>query len=85
MTPLSNSDHNILNTEDFIMRPREETIPTGYEMATFEVESLFIKEPLDKTIDFILKKTIRWKENPNKHSKNSFKRITLSLHQVITF
>ena len=41
------------------MRPREETIPTGYEMATFEVESLFIKEPLDKTIDFILKKSIR--------------------------
>ena len=54
LTPLSNSDHNILNTEDFIMRPREETIPTGYEMTTFEVESLFIKEPLDKTIDFIL-------------------------------
>ena len=41
------------------MRPREETIPTGYEMATFEVESLFIKEPLDKTIDIILKKSIR--------------------------
>ena len=59
LTPLSNSDHNILNTEDFIMRPREETIPTGYEMTTFEVESLFIKEPLDKTIDFILKKSIR--------------------------
>ena len=29
LTPLNKSDYNILNTEDFIRRLREETIPAG--------------------------------------------------------
>ena len=56
LTPLSKSDYNILNTEDHMRRLREEKIPAGYKMISFDVKSLFTNVPLDETIDFILKK-----------------------------
>ena len=58
LTPLSKSDYNILNTEDLVRRLREEAIPAGYKMISFDVKSLFTNVPLDKTIDVILKKRI---------------------------
>ena len=82
LTPLSKSEC-ILNTEDLIKRLTEETIPTGYKMIFFDMESLFTNAPLDKTIDFILEKV--YDENPNNHSQNSLKRITISLHQTVIF
>ena len=56
LTPLNKSDCNILNTEDLIRSLGEETIPAGYKMISFDLKSLFTNVPLDKTIDFILKK-----------------------------
>ena len=56
LTPLSKSDHNILNTKDLIRRLREETIPAGYKMISFVVKNLFTNVALDNSIDFILKK-----------------------------
>ena len=56
LATLSKSDNNILNIEDLIRRLREETIPTGYKMISFDVKRLFTNIPPDKTIDFILKK-----------------------------
>ena len=76
------SECNILNTEDLIRRLREETIPTRYEMISSDVKSKFTNGPLEKTIyrlDF--EKGVWWKENPDKHSKNNLKIITLTLHQ----
>ena len=76
------SECNILNTEDLIRRLREETIPARYEMISSDVKSKFTNGPLEKSIyrlDF--EKGVWWKENPDKHSKNNLKIITLTLHQ----
>ena len=54
--PLSKSEYNILNTEKLTRRLREETILAGNKMISVNVESLFTNAPLDKTIDFVLKK-----------------------------
>ena len=62
LTPLSKSDCNISNTEDLIRRLREETIPAGYKMISFDMKSLYTNIPLDKTIDFILKKVYNEKK-----------------------
>ena len=62
LTPLDKSDYNILNTKDLIRRLREETIPAGYKMISFDVKSLFTNVPLDKTIDYILKKVYNEKK-----------------------
>ena len=56
LTPLSKSDYNILNKEDLIRRLRQETIPAGYKMNSFDVQNLSTNVPLDKIIGFILRK-----------------------------
>ena len=56
LTPLSKSDYNILNIEDLIRRLRQKTIPAGYKMNSFDVQNLSTNVPLDKFIDFILRK-----------------------------
>ena len=40
LTPLNKSDYNILNTGDLIRRLREETIPAGYKMISFDGKNL---------------------------------------------
>ena len=53
---ISKLDYSILNADHLIRRPREETIPAGYKMISFNVKNLFTNGPLDKAIDFLLKK-----------------------------
>ena len=57
LTPLSKSDYNILNTEDLIRRLREKTMSPGYKIISFDMKK--INSPLQKTIDFSLKKGIQ--------------------------
>ena len=56
LTPLANSEYNILNTEDLISKLRNEVIPDGYKIISFDVKSLFTNVPLDKRIDIMIKK-----------------------------
>ena len=72
---LNKSDCNILNTEDLIRRLREETIPAGYKMISFDVESLFTNVPLDKTMDFVLKKVYNKKKIQTNFSKTVLKEL----------
>ena len=45
-------------------------------MISFDLKSLFTIVPLDKTIEFILKKVYeKKKKNPNKHFQTSLKRL----------
>ena len=67
LTPLSKSEYNMLNTEDLLRRLREKTVPAGCKIISFDVENLFTNVPLDKTIDFIVKKVYD-KKHPNNHS-----------------
>ena len=55
LSPLRESEHNIKSTNDFIWQVKKEPIPTGYEMVSFDVKSLFTNVPLDQTIDIILR------------------------------
>ena len=54
LSPLRQSDHNVRSTKDFIQNIKRENIPTGYKMVSFDVKSLFINVPLDRTINIIL-------------------------------
>ena len=77
MTSLNRPDYNILNTEDLIRRLREESIPAGYKMFSFDVKSLFTNVLLDKTIDYILKKVYDEKKIQTNISKTVFKELLL--------
>ena len=58
LSPLRQSDHNLRSTKDFIQNVGRENIPIAYKMVSFDVKSLFINIPLDRTINIILKLAI---------------------------
>ena len=75
LTPLSKSDYNILNTEDLTRRLRNETISAVYKMIFIDVKNLFTNVPLNKTIDFILKKVYDEKKIQTNKPKRVLKKL----------
>ena len=55
LSPLRECEHNIKSTKDFIRQIKKDPIPTGYEMVSFGMKSIFTNVPLDRTIDIILR------------------------------
>ena len=56
LSPLSRSQYPINSTKHFIKSIKHEKIPTGYQMISFDVQSLFTSIPLDKKIEIILQR-----------------------------
>ena len=54
LSSLRQSDHNVRSTKDLIHNIKEENIPTGYKMVSFNVKSLFTNVPLDQTINYYM-------------------------------
>ena len=54
--PLGKSQHTVPNSKEFVEKIKEERIPIGYKMISFDVKSLFTNVPLDETIETILQK-----------------------------
>ena len=73
LSPLRESEHNIKSTNDFIRQIKKEPIPTGYEMVSFDVKSLFTNVPLDRTIDIILRRIYDHKELEKSITKSEMK------------
>ena len=46
----------LLNTETFLNHIKDQRIPDGYQMISFNVKSLFTNLPLNETIDIISRK-----------------------------
>ena len=84
LTTLTKLEYNILNAEDIVRRIRRGTIPAGHNMVSFDI-SLFTNVPLDKANNRLHFEKVQRKEKPNKHSQRSLKRMTISLHQTVTF
>ena len=62
LSPLSKSKYTIDSTKHFIEKIKQETIPGGYKMVSFDVKSLFPNVPLKKTIDITLERIYDRKE-----------------------
>ena len=56
LTPLRESQYSIKSTKDFISKIKNEKVPDGYQMVSFDVKSLFANVPLDQTIQLVLKR-----------------------------
>ena len=69
LSPLSKSKCTINSTKHFIEKIKQETIPDGYEMAFFDVKSLFTNVPLERTIGITLERISDRKKN--RHSNNA--------------
>ena len=56
LKPLSVSEYTINSTNDFVDKIKNEKVPQGYRLVSFDVASLFTNVPLDYTIKVILRK-----------------------------
>ena len=56
LSPLGKSRHAVPNSKESIEKIKEERIPIGYKMISFDVKNLFTNVTLDETIKTILQK-----------------------------
>ena len=56
LSPLSRSQYTVNSTKHFVKSIKHEKIPTGYQMISFVVKSLFTSILLYKTIEMILQR-----------------------------
>ena len=68
LAPLRKSQYSLKNTKDFTNKIKTEKIPTGYQMVSFDVKSLFTNVPLDRTIDIILQRIFDTQEIQTKNN-----------------
>ena len=53
---LRESEYTVKNTKNFVDNIKKENIQKDYKMVSFDVKSLFMNVPLDRTINIILKR-----------------------------
>ena len=75
LAPLGKSDCSILNTEAFVKQVKDQRIPEGYKMISFDVKNLFINVPLKETVDIILTKVYDEKKIDAKIPKSILKEL----------
>ena len=56
MSPLSCSKYTVNSTKHFIKSMKHEKIPTGYQMISFDVKTLFTSIPLGETLEITLQR-----------------------------
>ena len=54
LAPLRESQYSIKTTKDFMSIMKNEKVPNGYQMVSFDVKSLFTNVSLDRTIQLWL-------------------------------
>ena len=85
LSPLRQSDHNVRSTKDLIQNIKEENIPTGYKMVSFNVKSLFTNVPLDQTINITLKRIYDVNELRISIPRNEMKELLLLRTKKVNF
>ena len=75
LQPLSVSQYTIGSTNDFIEKIKNEKVPQGYRLVSFDVASLFTNVPLDYTINVILRKIYREKLIKTKLKRKEMKEL----------
>ena len=80
LSPLSKSKCTINSTKHFIEKIKQETKPDGYEMAFFDVKSLFTNVPLERTIGITLERIYDRKEINTQITRSEMKRAVNIMH-----
>ena len=77
LSPLSRSQYTVNSKKHFIKSIKHEKSPASYQMISFEVKSLFISIPLDKTIEIILQRIYNRNKIITQNPKKVFKELLL--------
>ena len=75
LSPLEQFPYSIESTSNLMEKIRNEQIPLGFTMISFDVKSLFTSVPLTETIDIILDRVYNCKEISTVLTKNEMKKL----------
>ena len=60
MTPLEENQYSIKSNKDFMNKTKKnEKVPNGYQIVSFDVKSLFTNIPLDQITPFVFLKKLK--------------------------
>ena len=85
MSPLNRSQYTVNSTKHFIKSIKHEKIPTGYQMISLDVKSLFTSIPLDKTIEITLQRIYNRNEITTPIRKKVMKELLLLCTKEVHF
>ena len=77
LPPLAYSEYTIRSTIDLMNKVKNERIPQGFSIVSFDVKSLFTSVPLEKTIDIALERIYLRKEIVTILTKNEMKNLLI--------
>ena len=85
LSPLAYSEYTIRSTIDLMNKVKNERIPQGFSMVSFDVKSLFTSVPLEKTIDIALERIYLRKEIATILTKNEMKNLLILCTKNVHF
>ena len=85
LVPLRETQYSIKSTKDFTSKIKNEKVPNGYDMVSFDVKSLFTKVPLDRTIQLVLKRIYEKHEVSTNITKQEMKEILILCTKNVHF
>ena len=85
LSPLSQSQHTVKSTKDFIEKIRNLNVAHGFDMISFNVKSLFTSVPLEETINIALDRIYHRKEIDIAISKNDMRNLLLLFTKNVHF
>ena len=85
LAPLKKSQYSLKSTKDFMNKIKIEKIPTGYQMVSFDVKSLFTNIPLDRIIGIILKRIFDKQELQTTMTKKELKELLIVCTKNVHF
>ena len=85
LLPLSPSQYAVNIVKHFTESIKHKKIPTGYQMISFDVKSLFTSIPLDKTIEILLQRIYNRYEITTQISRKVMKELLLLCTKEVHF
>ena len=85
LSPLCTSEYTIQSTADFIKKIKEEKVPEGFQLVSFDVKSLFTSVPLEDTIEIILHRIYDYNEICTEISRDKMKSLLILCTKNVIF
>ena len=85
LSPLGKSEYTVQSTNEFVTYIRNQQVPEGHKLISFDVSALFTNVPLDNTIEIVLKRIYEHNEIQTNIPKEVMKEMLLLCTKNVIF